>query len=351
MQDSNLHDGAEEIISRSTITGHQEMFSVEGKSFGQCSHDSIYNSIRSIEHQEIFSFEKNVLDPSSHDSIDNLTFNSQQNAILHVVQRPEFTDEPTIEFYSESGQRLTATIVLAIPENIEGNTLVDNSIFVSQDQTNTVLEKSVLLENLFRSSSPVETIRSHDAIVISNNEKLSPCQNSHDEPPDCFKNISHSENTVQDTSSISTLISSNVCNDSEDSILNLSMLAEPKLDFTMDRYTDKTISSTENSTDATIDKEMASNKSLLLEGSNNVVNKEPRLVQVEESTNSILNERVQSLYMAEETDKSEDSNEGCVEKSKSINDTTKDLDMSPNLKSAFPVPKLSIEKKKKIKKN
>ena len=178
---------------------------------------------------------------------------------------------------------------------------------------------------------------------------MSPCQNSHEKPPDCFKNISHSEDTVPDTSSTSTLISSNVCNDSEDSILNLSMLAEPKLDFTKDRYTDKTISSTENSTDATIDKEMAPNKSLLLEGSNNVIKKEPSLVQVQKSTNRILNENsspVQSLYMAEETDKSKDSYVDCVEKSKATNDTTKDLDISPNLETAFPVPKLSIKKKK-----
>ena len=115
MQDSNLHDGAEEIISVSTGTGHQQMFSVEKNSLGQSSHDSIYNSIRSIEHQEMFSLKKNVLDPNSHDSIDNSTLNSQQNAILHVVQPPKLTDEsatPTIEFYSESGQRLTATVVL-----------------------------------------------------------------------------------------------------------------------------------------------------------------------------------------------------------------------------------------------
>lgn len=54
VQDCNLHDGTEEIISPSTSTSHQEIFSFED-SYDQRNQDSIDNSSRSIDHREIFS--------------------------------------------------------------------------------------------------------------------------------------------------------------------------------------------------------------------------------------------------------------------------------------------------------
>lgn len=65
-------------------------------------------------------------------------------------QSPELMDQSAvllIEFYTESGQRLTATVVSTIPENIEETPVIDDAIFVPQDQIIQVSEKSALLES------------------------------------------------------------------------------------------------------------------------------------------------------------------------------------------------------------